>query len=93
MSGTGTALLDFGASPASDASVVVVGQSGILSASSLVEAWINYAATTDHTADEHLVEPLRVIAGSIVDGVGFTIYGVCDTQGAFGKFSVSWAWY
>jgi hypothetical protein len=72
---TGTALLDFGAFPgASDASVAVTGQTGILS-TSLVEAWILPATTTDHSADEHRVETLTVMAGNIVAGTGFTIYG------------------
>lgn len=75
MSGTGTASLDFGVFPgALDASVAVTGQASILG-TSLVEAWIYPAATADHTHDEHLVDPPRVIAGSIVAGVGFTIYG------------------
>ena len=92
MSNAGTALLDFGAVPTSDACLVITGQAGILSGSSFLEVWINYVATADHTADEVLVEPLRVMAGNIVNGVGFTIYGVCDSDGAFGRYSVSWAW-
>jgi hypothetical protein len=76
----GTVTLDFGAFPgASDASVAVTGQSGIL-AGSLVEAWLLPAATTDHTADEHLVETIKVVAGNIVAGTGFTIYGVNTSQ-------------
>lgn len=39
-----------------------------------MEAWIRPQATADHTADEHLVESIRVIAGDIVEGVGFTIH-------------------
>ena len=73
---TGTATLDFGAFPgASDASVAVTGQTGIV-AGSLVEAWIRPVATADHTADEHRVETLEVVAGNIVAGTGFTIYGL-----------------
>jgi hypothetical protein len=76
MSATGTGLLDFGAFPgASDAQLVITGQAGIVSGS-YVEAWIFPAATTDHTADEHWVEPLKVMAGNIVAGTGFTIYGI-----------------
>ena len=75
MPGQGVATLDFGAFPgASDASVVVTGQAGIL-AGSLVEAWIRPVATADHSADEHMLETLRVFAASIVAGVGFTIFG------------------
>jgi hypothetical protein len=72
----GQTTIDFGAFPgASDASVVITGQTGIL-ASSLVEAWLRPEATADHSADEHVVETLRVVAGNVVAGVGFTIYGV-----------------
>lgn len=77
---TGTATLDFGAFPGkSDASVAVTGQAGIV-AGSLVEAWIRPVATADHTADEHMIETLKVFAGNIVDGTGFTIYGFNTSQ-------------
>lgn len=71
---TGTATIDFGAFPGkSDASVDVTGQSGIVSGS-LVEAWIRPVATSDHSADEHMLESIKVFAGNIVGGTGFTIY-------------------
>jgi hypothetical protein len=80
MAGQGTATLDFGAFPgASDASVAVTGQAGIL-AGSLVEAWLFPAATADHTADEHWVETIEVMAGNVVAGTGFTIYGINECQ-------------
>jgi hypothetical protein len=80
MASTGTALLDFGAFPgASDASIVITGQAGILS-TSFVEAWIFPAATADHSADEHVFETLKVMAGNIVAGTGFTIYGINTNQ-------------
>lgn len=74
----GTASVDFGAFPgATDASVVVTGQTGIVSGS-VVQAWILPAATVDHTADEHLVEPIRVLVTDIVAGTGFTIRAFYD---------------
>lgn len=77
---TGTGTLDFGAFPgASDTALAITGQTGILTGS-LVEAWIRPAATADHTADEHVVETLKVLAGNIVAGTGFTIYGVNTNQ-------------
>lgn len=80
MGAQGTATLDFGAFPGkSDASVAVTGQASIVSGS-LVEAWLLPAATADHTADEHMVETLRVVAGSIVAATGFTIYGFNTSQ-------------
>jgi hypothetical protein len=73
MSGTGTTTIDFGAFPGtSDAVRVITGQAGILSGS-LAEAWIFPVDTADHTADEHMVEPFKVFAHSIVAGTGFTI--------------------
>ena len=78
MGAQGSTTIDFGAFPgAYDASAAVTGQASILSGS-LVEVWIFPAATTDHTHDEHLIDPPRVIAGSIVAGTGFTIYGFAD---------------
>lgn len=75
MGATGVTTIDFGAFPGkSDASVAVVGQAGIV-AGSLVEAWLRPVATADHTADEHMVESLKIVAGSIVAATGFTIYG------------------
>lgn len=80
MGAQGTATLDFGAFPGkSDASVAVTGQAGI-GAASIVEAWLLPAGTTDHTADEHMVETLHVVAATIVAGTGFTIYGFNTSQ-------------
>lgn len=74
MSAQGTVLLDFGAFPgASDASVAVAQPA--ITGSSLAEAWIFPADTADHTADEHMLETLKVFAGNIQAGVGFTVYG------------------
>ena len=79
MAGQGTATLDFGAFPgSSDASVAVSAPS--ITGGSLVEAWIFPAATADHSADEHLVETIRVVAGNVQAGVGFTIYGFNTNQ-------------
>jgi hypothetical protein len=93
---TGTANLDFGAFPGkSDTSVAVTGQAAIASGS-LVEAWIRPVATADHSADEHLVETLKVSAGNIVAGTGFTIYGLNSGQVGntrlYGLWTTAWAW-
>jgi hypothetical protein len=72
---TGVASLDFGAFPgASDASVAV--SAPAIGAGDRPFAWIFPAATADHTADEHMVEPFEVFANAVVAGVGFTISGV-----------------
>ena len=80
MSASGITTINFGAFPGgSDGSVVVTGQAGIVSGS-LVEAWIRPEATADHTADEHMVETIKIFAHSIVEGVGFTISGFNTNQ-------------
>lgn len=80
MGAQGTAILDFGAFPGkSDASLAITGQAAIVSGS-LVEAWMRLEASPDHTADEHMVETIKLYAGLIVAATGFTIYGVNDGQ-------------
>lgn len=80
MPGQGTIELDFGAFPgASDASIAVTGQSGILG-TSLVEAWLFPKDTSDHLADEHLLESIKVMAHSVVAGTGFTITGINTSE-------------
>jgi len=83
----GKTTIDFGAFPGkADASVAVTGQTGILTATSLVEAWLfpqdtgTPGTATFHTADEHLAVAMRVQAGQIVDGVGFTIKAFCTDE-------------
>lgn len=73
MGAQGTTTVDFGAFPGkSDASATVTGQAAIV-AGSLVEAWIRPVDTADHSADEHMVETLKVFAHSIIAGTGFSI--------------------
>ena len=84
MAAQGTTVVDFGAFPgAASASVTVTGQTGI-GAGSLVEAWVWPVATADHTVGEHLVEQLRVLAHTVVPGVGFTIEAQCTATLAEG---------
>jgi hypothetical protein len=73
--GSGTSIVDFGAAGAPLATVTVTGQAALL-AGSLVYCWIKPEATTDHSAGEHIVEDIKVVAADIVAGVGFTIYAL-----------------
>lgn len=92
---TGQVEVDFGAFPgAGSATVAVTGQTGIL-ASTLVEAWVFPKATADHSADEHWVESIKVVAGGVVAGTGFTIYAMNTAPGStmlYGRFNVAWVW-
>jgi len=69
---SGLTTVDFGAGGVS-ASTVITGQAGIL-AGSMVKAWIAAIPTPDHSADEHWLETISVMAGNIIPGTGFTIY-------------------
>lgn len=76
MGAQGSVTLDFGAFPGQPmASIAVTGQTGI-GTGSLVEVWIAPLDTSDHTAEEHIVDPPQVSAGPPVAGAGFTIYGL-----------------
>ena len=79
MGASGTTTIDFGAFPGGSDASVAVAQASIASGS-LVEAWLFPAATADHTADEHVVESIKVFAGNVQAGVGFTIYAVNTSQ-------------
>lgn len=90
----GRTILDFGAAPgAPDARVAVTDQAGIVEGSNVL-AWVLPIATPDHSADEHVLEPLKVVAGEIVPGVGFTIFGVAlpPLVNAIGKWTIAWMW-
>ena len=89
----GEASVDFGAFPGSDeGSVTITGQSGIV-ATSVVDAWLVAEATADHSADEHRIEALKVTAGNIVAGTGFTIWvRPLEPYRSYGLFRVGWSW-
>jgi hypothetical protein len=85
---------------ASEASIAVTGQTTIGAGAKII-VWLIPSATSDRSIDEVLMEPLRLLAGNIVVGTGFTIYGFCyggqqpDGQqlNLYGDFTVGWVWY
>lgn len=89
----GTATISFGSTPALEASVVVTGQTEILSTSA-VDAWIVRTTTADNGEDEHEMAAvmLRLIPGSIVASTGFTITAISSWSFATGDFEVNWRW-
>lgn len=106
MGAQGTATVDFGAFPGSvEAQADVTGQTGFTS-SSLVEAWVMPVATSDHSADEHLIEQLDVTAVYKVDGT-FTLRafedhrtpqdmplnsGQAQSNRLYGQYTIGWVW-
>jgi hypothetical protein len=85
---SGIAEIDFGGS-AKTATVVVTGIASI-TATSVVICKMRIEDTDDHTAEDMLVDPIRVEGFAIVPGVGFTIYGAMENAPANGKYNVQW---
>jgi hypothetical protein len=72
--GTGTSTVAMGSFPGtSHATLVVTGQAAVVGGS-LVQCWVAPVATSDHSADEHIVEPLMAYASNVVAGTGFTLH-------------------
>ncbi len=92
MATQGTATLDFGAAPGANSETSVAVASAAILAGSLVEAWVRHEATADHTLDEVRFENIKILAGSIDPGVGFTIYGEVLAGRVWGRFSIVWVW-
>lgn len=104
MGAQGTTTVDFGAFPGSShVKVTITGQAAIV-AGSLVEAWIRPVATADHSADEHMVETIKVVANNIVASTGFDIdafntsqlnepapFGGKGTR-LYGLWTAAWVW-
>lgn len=85
----GTTTVDFGTGK-TDVSVSVSEPS--ITGTQLVEAWIFPAATASNTVDNHWVDDLHVVAGSVSAGVGFTIYASCKTGLAHGVYNIGWVY-
>jgi hypothetical protein len=74
------------------ASTAVIGQRGIQVTSQVSAAISLWGATTGHSIDEHRVEQIKVTAGNIVGGDGFTINGECLNSLTYGKYTIDWVW-
>jgi hypothetical protein len=89
MPGTGTATIDFGTGASTATASVLV---PTITADEKVEAWIVPADSADNTADNHWVEDLTFIAGPAEEGVGFTVYGKCNTLLAHGVYNFNYVY-
>lgn len=90
---TGIAVLDFGATPQTDATVAVAGQAGIL-ATSRVQCWFQGDTTAENTEADHLLaaQAMGVGAGIPTAGVGFTIDATAIQFLVTGTLKCRWAW-
>lgn len=81
MGAQGTTSIDFGAFPGKSDASVLVPETGVSNhPTSLAEAWLIPVDTADHSADEHWIETIKVMAGPCVAGVGFTVYAVNTSE-------------
>lgn len=78
MGAQGTATLDFGAFPGSNVAYVDVVTAGVVSGSA-VEAWIRPVATADHSAEDHVVARMKVVAMYVSDD-NIRIYGINEND-------------
>lgn len=86
---TGTITVDFGTG-AVEASAAVSAPS--ITGLQLAEAWVVPANTASNTQDNHIIEDLRVIAGAVSAGVGFTVHVKCGTLLAHGVYNIGWVY-
>jgi hypothetical protein len=94
MSGIGTAVINFGAHPgASEASVIVSGQTEITAASVAEAYWMADDTTSDHTASDHryAAAMIGLTCGTPVAATGFTIYARALDK-LVGTFTIRWVW-
>lgn len=92
-SGIGTATIDFGATPASEATVSVTGQAAI-SATSRAEAFIMSRSTATNTVEDHnfAAVSMRLVCSEPTPSVGFSITAYNLIGYATGEFSIEWTW-
>jgi hypothetical protein len=94
MGATGTATINFGATPGTNiASVTVTSQPDIIGTSA-VEGWfMGLDSTADHNATEHSMMPLAVVLTptAIVAGTGFTLTALTQLR-LTGQVKVRWVW-
>lgn len=107
MADSGSTTITFGAFPGASDVTVTVAAAGV-GAGSEIEAWIFPVATADHTVDEHIIDPPRIVAHSVNAGVGFSVTAVAQapipetvatgqpvaSMGpiTYGIWTIGWAW-
>lgn len=99
LSQSGLSEVSFGSFPGSTQATLAVTGQGRIKADSKVQAWIYPDdGTADHSADEHKIIPLQVMASDVLVGVGFTINVYALPDGGkeaaryYGLWNVAWFW-
>lgn len=84
----GIATLDFGSGNVSS-EVIVTGVDELVD-DSVVLCEMRVESTTEHSIDDLLIDPIRLLVKDLVAGVGFTIYGMMDNAKANGTYKIQW---
>lgn len=92
---TGQATINFGSAPGTNiVSVVVTGQTGILTTSTVsafMMADTTVSGASGHNAEEHKFAQIKFTCGNIVAGTGFTIWAETEWR-LTSTFNVRWMW-
>lgn len=91
---SGTVVLDFGNTPTATGETIVTGQLGITTVSR-IRTWLsNQRSMSDNDQDSHLMAGtfLKLVAGNVTPGAGFTIYAASMVGLVTGAFRVDWIW-
>ena len=85
----GITQVDFGAIDTirGDAEFLLTGLTGILTTSS-IECRLRIEATADHDIDDTLIDAPEFLAGKIIAGVGFSIFGSMKHGAVYGKYNL-----
>ena len=90
--GTGTAVLDFGAAPGTNlVSVNVAGLTGLVATDHIEAFMMGTDSTAEHNTYEHMIAPIKLSVSSITAGSGFTITGFTDNR-LTGTFKIHYVW-
>jgi hypothetical protein len=85
------AVLDFGDPPGDSIAIVTVtGQQGIKE-DSTVSAYIMGHSTASHNSYEHMIAPLTLRCGNIIENSSFDIWAFSEYR-LTGTFMVHWVW-
>jgi Major tropism determinant N-terminal domain len=84
----GTATIDFGATPGTNAITTTVSDVNV-TALSAITVFMESDSTATHNTIEHQIVPIKFTTGNIVAGVSFDIYAVSDWR-LDGTFTVNY---
>lgn len=91
---TGTATIDFGATPAEETTLLVTGQAAIIAGSHVEAFFMHGDSTVDNTAEEHAMAAMMcpLSCQVVTPGDSFQIRAMPIAWMGIGTFKVRWVW-